>query len=101
MISDVLMALLLAGAVNVAEDRGAWFKSLMRPDTGTSCCDAADCKPTRAENRDGQWFAEVEGIMRPVPPKSVLAFPVSYDGRAYVCVSGGKVLCFIRPGAGS
>lgn len=95
------LALVVATAVK-AETKGEWFRSLTVPGTvNGSCCDEADCKPTKAEHRDGQWWAEVDGTMQPVPNERIVRNPVSYDGRAYVCVWGGVILCFIPPGAGS
>lgn len=85
-----------------AETKGEWFRSLKVPGTtNSSCCDEADCLPTKAEHNGTQWFAEVKGTMQPVPNERIVRNPVSYDGRAYVCVWGGVILCFIPPGAGS
>ena len=97
-----LLAFLLMGGIAAADQtRGEWFRSLMRPDLGTSCCDAADCKRTVADWRDGQWFATVEERMVPVPPGKVLRNPPSFDGEAYVCVHQGQILCFIKPSPGT
>jgi hypothetical protein len=80
-----------------AEDRSAWFKSLMQPDTGLSCCDISDCRRADADWRDGQWWAVVEGQWTPIPPQKELS-KRSIDGDAYVCSSPSrKIYCFVKP----
>lgn len=85
-----------------AEDRGSWFKKLMRPDTGTSCCDIADCHRTDADWRGGQWWAVVQGQWTPVPPEKELRNKTSIDGDAYICSSQHPsstvtIYCFVPP----
>lgn len=79
---------------------GDWFKSLRQNTTGASCCDVADCQITRADWR-GQWFAEVQGEMTPIPDDKVLKNKGSPDGEAYVC-SGydRRIYCFVPPWSG-
>jgi len=104
-----------------AEDsaRSRWFKSLLMPQTGNSCCDVSDCHQTRAEWRAGQWWALVEGKMAPIPPERVLSTPRSIDGEAYVCNGAGysgegaasgpttmqphdpPIYCFVPPNLGN
>lgn len=91
-----------------AEDRSAWFKSLKQPGSGASCCDIADCRQTKAAWREGQWWADVYGAVRAVPPDKVLQRPYSIDGEAYVCADDNKfikpesrtIYCFIPPTMG-
>lgn len=88
----------------LAQDiRSDWFKSLMRPDTGTSCCDVSDCHKTHAEFRRGQWHAQhQDGSWTPVPSDKIVSDPTSLDGDAYLCESAaGFVYCFIPPTPGS
>jgi len=81
----------------VAEDRSAWFKSLLQPDTGYSCCDISDCRRADANWHDGQWWAVVEGQWTPIPPQKELS-KRSIDGEAYVCSSPTRrVYCFVKP----
>jgi hypothetical protein len=92
--------------------RGEWFKSLIQPGTGGApCCDIADCKRTNAEWRKDGWWAEVQGVWRPIPALSVLKSPRSIDGEAYVC-SGDttysdrhslepRIYCFVPPDMGA
>lgn len=75
----------------------AWMRSLMRPDTGTSCCNLTDCAPTDAEWRDGQWWAVLRGAWTPIPPEKVLYKPVSMDGEAWLCAGATTIFCFVPP----
>lgn len=54
-----------------------WMRSLKRPDTGTSCCSLRDCNPTDAKWHDGQWWANVLGTWRPIPPEKIVHDPPS------------------------
>lgn len=83
-----------------AQTKSDWFKSLMRPDTLTSCCDDADCKvDDTARFDDGQWTVEINGRRQAVQRSKILETE-SYDGRAYSCVYQGVLLCFVKPGGG-
>ena len=100
-LSLVASAFVLTGLLSpptaVAEDRGAWFKSLRQPKTGMSCCDISDCRRTTADWRDGQWWARVEGEWTPIPQEKQLE-KVSIDGDAYVCSGPTRVIyCFVPP----
>ena len=80
-----------------SEDRGAWFKSLRQPKTGFSCCDISDCRRAKADWRNGQWWAVVDGSWTPIPPEKELD-KRSIDGDAYVCASPTRrIYCFVRP----
>lgn len=85
--------------------RGKWFGSLKTSD-GHSCCDVSDCNATKADWRDGQWFADVRGLERAIPPEKVLKHPQSIDGEAYVCATAignpayATIYCFIPPSPG-
>jgi hypothetical protein len=107
----VLLSALLAaaGTAAVANERSDWFKSLKIPGNQASCCDIADCQPTDADWRNGQWWVRLDGRWRPVPHSKVLTTPVSIDGAAYVCIGpatwsfGGTppteapIYCFVPP----
>ena len=85
-----------------AESKSDWFRSLMRPDVGTSCCDDSDCKADeKAYFRDGSWWTNVNGTMQPVPDAKILKNKDSWDGRAYACIFQNQILCFVRPGGGA
>ena len=99
-----IASLFIAWAVPAdAQDRGAWFKSLMRPDVGTSCCDTSDCRrAVDADWREGQWWTRLAGQMTPIPDAKVLRDPPTIDGEAYVCAAPDRtVYCFIPPSPGS
>lgn len=86
-----------------AETKGEWFRSLMRPDTNTSCCSDADCRATNARFVNGHWEAEFDGTMTPIPDGKIVRNQDSYDGRAYLCATKDKpgspfIYCFVRPG---
>ena len=75
-----------------------WFRSLMRPDTKTSCCNLNDCTQTQAEWRDDEWWAVVRGEWRAIPPEKIVQQPLSIDGEAYVCAGhNGTIFCFVPP----
>ena len=74
-----------------------WMRSLIRPDTKTSCCSLNDCNPTDADWRNDQWWAVIRGEWRPVPHDKVLTKPLSIDGEAWVCASKQQIYCFIPP----
>jgi len=89
-----------------------WYKKLMRPDQpGTSCCSKEDCVPTRAELRDGEWWAMRNGVWVKIPPEKINAED-SYDTSAHICFppphkthglygyEPGRIFCFVKPGIG-
>ncbi len=110
-----LLLLLWSSTAVMAHDMAAfsdkkrddWYRSLMRPDTKTSCCHLTDCKMTVAVQVDGIWWAEVKGGSPDVsgdgelqiPADKVLDHPLSIDGEAYVCMSPTTqfVFCFVPP----
>jgi hypothetical protein len=61
----------------------------------TSCCNNADCRPTRAYvDEDGTWRAW-NGLLRlAVPPERVLPTDFAGDGRSHLCESSGHIYCF-------
>lgn len=104
----VFAALLAVGFIDnaAAQDRGAWFKSLMQPDNPQgSCCDVADCHEVKADYRAGQWWAETktQAPFTAVPPAKVLKNKHSIDGAAYLCnsqVMPNIIYCFVPPNMG-
>jgi hypothetical protein len=105
----VLAMVCLAVAVTFlpahAQDRGAWFKSLMQPNGGGSCCDISDCKRIEAQWIEGGWAILTGrndtggGNWLAISPDKVLERPRSIDGDAYVCASQGfkTIYCFVPP----
>ncbi len=77
-----------------------WYRKLMQPGTGYSCCNGdergGDCRPTRAyQGEDGMWHAQVDGRWVTVPSRAVLK-DLAPDGNSHICASkGGYIFCFI------
>jgi hypothetical protein len=70
-----------------------WFRSLKVPGSGVSCCDQADCRPARADWRDGAWWVEsrITGELVRIPADRVLETP---------SIFASGVLCEIDKGPG-
>ena len=111
----LLAATLLAGAAPARAEQGehgaghdAWhaefYSKLMRPDTKTSCCNLADCRPTEIRSvedhyevkKDGRWIrVPADKIVKVAPP----------DGGAHICApptsskvwGPDDVFCIIMP----
>jgi len=81
-----------------------FYSKLMRPDTKTSCCNLADCRPTQIRSagdhyeviKDGRWIrVPQEKIVKVNPP----------DGGAHICAPPSvskvwgpdEVFCIIMP----
>lgn len=81
---------------------GDWYRSLIQPGTGASCCDISDCAPATARLTASGWVVVTkEGRALPVPPAVILPDVEPLDGiSAYACIFGGRVRCFVRPGSG-
>ena len=62
---------------------------------GTSCCNNADCRPTRAfVDSDGHWRAWNGSAWLLVPQERVLPTDYAGDGRSHLCENEGFVYCF-------
>lgn len=60
-----------------------------------SCCDSADCRPTRARINDaGNWEAWNGTHWLVVPWGRVLPTDYAHDGRSHLCEKSGLVYCF-------
>src|SRR5262245_2667913 len=83
---------------------GSCYSSLTRPDTKTSCCNLADCRPTEIRSagdhyevmKDGRWIRVLpEKIVKVAPP----------DGGAHICAppstnpvwAPDEVFCIVTP----
>jgi hypothetical protein len=81
-----------------------FYSKLLRPDTKTSCCNLADCRPTEIRSagdhyevkKDGRWIGvPSEKILRVTPP----------DGGAHICAPPStssvwdrdEVFCIVMP----
>ncbi|MBV8187942.1 MAG: hypothetical protein JOY64_17075 [Alphaproteobacteria bacterium] len=62
---------------------------------GTSCCNNADCRPTRAfVDDDGHWRAWNGSAWLSIPQERVLPANFAGDGRSHICEKDGFVYCF-------
>jgi hypothetical protein len=62
---------------------------------GTSCCNNADCRPTRAfVDNDGHWRAWNGSAWLSIPQERVLPANFAGDGRSHICEKNGFVYCF-------
>ena len=84
-----------------------WYRSLQTPQ-GYSCCNGTvdgkegDCRPVRAEARDGEWWAYFGGRWQPVPPSRILPDRLNrVPLYAHICEQDGYVRCFLRGGGGT
>ncbi|MBX3502500.1 MAG: hypothetical protein KF889_23900 [Alphaproteobacteria bacterium] len=73
-----------------------WYRQLLHPNTGVSCCGDRDCRPTRAYVDDnGAWRAQLNGAWVKVPRAAVLSTRAP-DGNSHICATdAGVILCFI------
>lgn len=81
---------------------GRWFQSLSQPDTGAGCCSLADCRVLNDDRwrltPEGTYEIEAEdGLWLPVPKSKILDREPNPTGGAVACLSGHRVLCFVRP----
>ncbi len=62
---------------------------------GTSCCNDADCRPTRAYvDGEGRWRAFNGSAWLVIPQERVLPADYAGDGRSHLCEKDGFVYCF-------
>ena len=62
---------------------------------GTSCCNNADCRPTRAfVDGEGRWRAWTGSAWLIVPQERMLPADYAGDGRSHLCENDGFVYCF-------
>lgn len=85
---------------------GPWFRSLMRPDTGTPCCSEADCRITEYRNVDGRFEVLIDDRYIPgleprwvaVPPGKTVINAGNPTGSAVACWTPRLgLLCFVLP----
>lgn len=75
---------------------GQWYKSLVSPQYGTSCCSAADCAPAKARVYDGHYQVWNEGRWLPVPDEVILPQMENPVGEPVACIFYGEVRCLVR-----
>lgn len=80
---------------------GAWFSSLVDPETNAPCCSLTDCRTVEHRMARDHFEVEVEGHWLSVPVEKILHRTDNPTGQAVLCWSKMLgILCFI-PGAGS
>jgi hypothetical protein len=61
----------------------------------TSCCNNADCRPTRAYvDENGTWRAWNGLFWLVIPPERILPTDLAGDGRSHLCENAGYIYCF-------
>jgi hypothetical protein len=74
-----------------------WFRSLLQPGTGVSCCALADCRPTDYRIKSDHYEAMVGGKWIAVPPDKILQRTDNPTGHAIVCWTPQRgIMCFVR-----
>ena len=73
-----------------------WYKTLVSPQSGISCCNDKDCRPTRAYiDESGAWRALLNGQWISVPREKVLNTKAP-DGNSHICANEfGMIFCFV------
>ena len=97
------LVLSLTTSVAAAPPQGAdpalapWFRSLLQPGTGMSCCALADCRPTEYRIKSDHYEAMVGGKWVAVPPDKILQRTDNPTGHAIVCWTPQRgIMCFVR-----
>lgn len=110
-----MVLLLLTSAALAAPPAGSdptsalasWYRGLLRPDTGTSCCSEADCRPVVYRTTGDHYEAFIDrktfGSEAPddwltVPPEKILR-TANPTGEAIACYYMQKILCFVSGSA--
>jgi hypothetical protein len=81
-----------------------FYSKLMRPDTKTSCCNLADCRPTEIRSHDGHYEVKKDGRWIRVPTDKIVKVAAP-DGGAHICAPPSEstswdpdyVFCIIMP----
>jgi hypothetical protein len=87
------------------------YRHWQRPDAGGSCCNArttkngyeeGDCEPTKAEIRNGIWFAWLREQNRwvQIPDIRIINERNPSPEDAHLCWAYDSVLCFLPPHTG-
>ena len=112
------LAVWLPGTVALAqanhshhEHHADHYRHWQRPDAGGSCCNArivkdgyeeGDCEPTKAELRNGTWFAWLRQQNRwvQIPDVRIIRERNPSPEDAHLCWAFDSVLCFLPPHTG-
>lgn len=87
----------------------AWIENL-KDNEGRGCCSMSDCRPVDARLWNGAWqirfrreqfggaFPGAPADWKNVPAEALLIQP-NPTGVPIACIAGGRILCFVPPGA--
>jgi hypothetical protein len=81
-----------------------FYSKLIRPDTKTSCCNLADCRPTEIRTSNDHYEVKKDGRWIRVPLDKIVKV-VAPDGGAHICAPPSEstswdldyVFCIIMP----
>jgi len=81
-----------------------FYSTLRRPDTKTSCCNLADCRPTEIRSAGDHYEVKKDGRWIRVPPEKIVKVSPP-DGGAHICAPPStntiwgpdEVFCIIMP----
>src|SRR5262245_37579749 len=81
-----------------------FYSKLVRPDTKTSCCNLADCRPTEIRSGGDHYEVKKDGRWIRVPPKKIVK-TAAPDGGAHICApptaspvwGPDEVFCIVMP----
>jgi hypothetical protein len=61
-----------------------------------------DCAPTRAEVRQGHWWAKLQGLSEwvQIPDERIIKERNPTPEQGHLCYLYGRVLCFVPPSTG-
>jgi hypothetical protein len=84
-----------------------FYSKLLRPDTKTSCCSLADCRPTEVRATGDHYEVKKDGRWIRVPPEKIVKV-ASPDGGAHICAPPSNssvwkpddVFCIVLPSEG-
>lgn len=85
-----------------------YYSKWHQPGTHASCCNGketkdgqttGDCAPTRAEVRQGHWWAKLQGLPEwvQIPDERIIKEHNPTPEQAHLCYLYGQVLCFVPP----
>jgi len=87
-----------------AQWHAEFYSKLLRPDTKTSCCNLADCRPTEIRAAGDHYEVKKDGRWIRVPPQKIVKVAPP-DGGAHICAppstsavwAPDEVFCIIMP----
>jgi hypothetical protein len=112
----VMAALLIASSVKGQSGHERWhqyYRGWKMPGTNISCCHArvdqggvevGDCEPTRAELRNGDWYAweRFSGQWIHIPDKHIVRERNPSGEEGHLCFNQytKQIMCFVPPDTG-